>query len=1036
MRTRILLALFAFAVSLSVLTQRALADPCGMVPPIYPGQEIPLARVGLQQTYVSYKDGVETFVIRPGFTGKVVQFGMLIPFPTPPAIRKVPDHIFGHIAAAVDPPEVVIDLRVQYWGRFSGKGSAKRRLEERRDNLSLTLKEKVKVLKQEAVGMYEVAVLEAGSAAALKRWMDDHGYKYPKGMDKPCDDYVDAGWCFVAIKTKVGQKDGVDPKPGQRTVDAKLPKGSTFDGHVQGMGFRFKSDELVVPMRLSAFNKGELRNVVYLLTDGPRKIRSIPEEYVVRQISGEQLYNNLTELLPLRIIGGTEADISESQRKELAQQRNPIPKNGAAGELFASDLLAIGSGRLALLHEEREKELLRIGERLGLRGSNIDKLNNQSLSEERRKTVEKSLSGLKDMTLTVVDGDFPREVLGKQNLTFAEYKMPSRRNRPAWYDAKINGPSPKKEGVLKLGALSPRQRDAVASNHDGSLRGSSTTWAVSLLIVAFVGLVISLRLNKLIRLTACFVLVSAVLLGGTLVADELSYYERTLTEKNIKANSAGLNEYLSGLHPNEQQRERAIQLIKALGTTDSFAKREDAMAKLLVLPVLPNEELIAASNGKDPEIRWRAKMILLLGKPESDRVLYAAFKTIEENAITGVSAELLRAIPLCDKTHLRCAARQALKSSARPSDAHLLMRELKNENVEVRIAVAAALGKALEEKASEELYRLLNDSEDRVKLAGARALVNLGDRKSLAALEKLLSSSDKLVQTSSALALRGLTGERFGFSAYDKAGKRKEAVAEWTAWIAGEGKTAELKFPLQPFGTGVSYLGGNTLLAYRNLNKVVEIDPSGKEVWSYASASNVWSAEKLANGNVLISDHSRQQVIEVDRKGTVVWQMKSSYPLNAKQLLNGNYLIAEWAGHRAIEVDPEKNVIWQYKTPGSCADVHRLENGNTLLGVYGRGVFEVTPDGKTVWDYPANNCYGCQPLPNGSVLIADIGGRVIEVSRDKQVAWEFAEQGAVDAFRLPNGNTLITGGSRFIEVTPDKNIVWTKTGTNYGTARR
>ena len=78
----------------------------------------------------------------------------------------------------------------------------------------------------------------------------------------------------------------LNPQPGQRRVKPDLPDGSVFDGNVQGMGFRFKSEELVVPMRLSAFNKGELRNVVYLLTDGPRKIRAIPEEYVVRQVSG------------------------------------------------------------------------------------------------------------------------------------------------------------------------------------------------------------------------------------------------------------------------------------------------------------------------------------------------------------------------------------------------------------------------------------------------------------------------------------------------------------------------------------------------------------------------------------------------------------------------------------------------------------------------------------------------------------------------------------------------------------------------------
>jgi hypothetical protein len=453
MKTRI--SLIVVLLVAGIASQRAGADPCGMVPPIYPGQQVPLTRTGLQQTYVFYKDGVETFVIRPGFTGKVDEFGMLIPFPTPPAIRKVPDHIFQHMAAAVDPPEVVVDLTPQPVAKFARRFKSETRDEKRLEHF----KDKVKVLRQEAVGMYEVAVLEAGSAAALKRWMDDHGYKYPKGMDKPCNDYVEQGWCFVAIKTKVGQKEGVDPKPGQRTVNSKLPKGSTFDGSVQAMGFRFEVDELVVPMRLSAFNKGELRNIVYLLTDGPRKIRMIPEEYVMRQISGEQLYKNLTELLPLRIIGGTEKDIPESRRKSLKQERNPVPKNGAAGELFASDLLAVSSGTLALPHEEREKELLRIGERFGLRGPEIDKLNTASLTESRQKTVEQSLEQLKSMTLTVIDGDFPRELLAKHNLQFAEYQMPANRNRPESYDAKLNKPAPKKQGILRVGALSSIEDD-------------------------------------------------------------------------------------------------------------------------------------------------------------------------------------------------------------------------------------------------------------------------------------------------------------------------------------------------------------------------------------------------------------------------------------------------------------------------------------------------------------------------------------------------------------------------------------------------
>src|SRR5205085_5197811 len=99
--------------TLLALATVALADPCGMVPPIYVNDNTSLVRVGDEQTYVFFKDGLETFVIRPGFSGKVEDFGMLISFPTPPALRKVSEDIFPQIASAIDPPEIVVDLRRQ-----------------------------------------------------------------------------------------------------------------------------------------------------------------------------------------------------------------------------------------------------------------------------------------------------------------------------------------------------------------------------------------------------------------------------------------------------------------------------------------------------------------------------------------------------------------------------------------------------------------------------------------------------------------------------------------------------------------------------------------------------------------------------------------------------------------------------------------------------------------------------------------------------------------------------------------------------------
>ncbi len=439
----------------------AFADPCGMVPPIIVGDDVPITRVGLQKTYVFFKDGkdgeagIETFVIRPGFHGKVEEFGMLIPFPEPPALRKVSEEIFSHLDKAIDPPEIVVDLRPPPPAPVAKNGAEKSPAKSKED-APLAINE-VRVLRQEAVGMYEVAVLEAGSAAALKRWMDDHGYHYPAGMDAVCEEYVKLRWCFVAEKARVGNKSGLDPKPRAKGVNGKLPPGATFDGHVQAMGFRFRTKELIVPMRLSAFNAGELHNVVYLLTDGPRRIRAIPEEYVVRQISGSDLFSNLHDPLPLRIINGTVAELNDWHRQWLPKARDPRPHNGEARELFASDLLAVKQGRLSHPHEEAEKMLLRIGENFGLRGPEIDRLNLASLQKDREKMADAAVADLKKMTLTVLDGDFPREVLGGQNLLFSEYTMPARRNTPENYDAKEHGPVRTPGGIRHTGSISFRE---------------------------------------------------------------------------------------------------------------------------------------------------------------------------------------------------------------------------------------------------------------------------------------------------------------------------------------------------------------------------------------------------------------------------------------------------------------------------------------------------------------------------------------------------------------------------------------------------
>ncbi|QDU98056.1 DUF2330 domain-containing protein [Lignipirellula cremea] len=448
-----------------------------MVPPLL-ARDDSIRRQGLQTTYVFYHRGMETIVLRPAFNGDVDEFGMLIPFPAPPAIRKTPEDLFDQIAAAVDPPEVVLDLRKpRFFGGFGGGGFGGGMGGGGGffgGGLSI---DTVRVVRQEAVGMYEVAVLQAGSAAALKRWVDDHAYRFPQGMEPVCQEYVTAGWCFVAVKTKVAVKEKSDPQPGQREIKNDMPKDARFQGAVQAMGFRFPSEKLVVPMRLSVFNSTDLRNQVFLLTDKPMRIENMPEAFVMRQISGAKLVENLTGPLPVRVIGG------KPTRRDLARRvgsRDPRPHSRQAADLFASDVASAITGNLLSPREEDEKQLLNISESLGMRGDAIDRAIRRTEPSIHESAVREALNAIRSMTLTVIDGDFPREVLRDQNVTFVPYQLPDELNTAARYDAKVAGPAPLKEGVIYLGALPDDTAiESIASTRAKSMREAGSSAAES-----------------------------------------------------------------------------------------------------------------------------------------------------------------------------------------------------------------------------------------------------------------------------------------------------------------------------------------------------------------------------------------------------------------------------------------------------------------------------------------------------------------------------------------------------------------------------
>jgi len=93
---------------------------------------------------------------------------------------------------------------------------------------------------------------------------------------------------------------------------------------------------------------------------------------------------------------------------------------------------------------------------------------------------------------------------------------------------------------------------------------------------------------------------------------------------------------------------------------------------------------------------------------------------------------------------------------------------------------------------------------------------------------------------------------------------------------------------------------GTLLVAHMDLNKVVEYDSDGHELWSFPTERGAWSANPLANGNVLITDGLG--VREISHRGDTVWSWtpadapgyKFASLQQAWRLANGDTVINNW----------------------------------------------------------------------------------------------------------------------------------------------
>jgi len=417
------------------------------------------------------------------------------------------------------------------------------------------------------------------------------------------------------------------------------------------------------------------------------------------------------------------------------------------------------------------------------------------------------------------------------------------------------------------------------------------------------------------------------------------------------------------------------------------------------------------------------------------QILNSTLHKIRSDKVKDTAESVLLVSPLCDEHRLLTAARRAMAATAGEEDAPAVRAALQSKHRGPRIVATSAVPTTLGKQAGETLRQLLADEDELVCLEATRALANTGDPACLPVLGKLLESQDLHVRADSGQLLRGLTGKRFSFAAYDKSERRAKAAKAWQEWIAKEGKTAKLHYPVREQGI----ILGRTLICYYSQNKVVELDANGNQVWQQ-SIQQPWSAQGLPNGHRLITSYSGRMVVEYDATGKEVWKKTGlrSNPSSARRLANGNTLISLSHSHKVIEINQEGETVWDVTIHGQPMDARRLEDGRTLVALQGtHRVVEIDREGKVVWEVGnMSGAFSAQRLPTGNTLVALTGNaRVVEIDRDtkRQVWSKTGIKICYDAQRLPNGNTLIAAHQGAVEVDPEGNVVWERKGN--GTLR-
>jgi hypothetical protein len=212
-----------------------------------------------QKVFISWDpaEKIETFAVQPKFEGNALDFGMVIPTPSQPKLSEMPRDFFKHLAVysimkkREMPQSKLLPQPPRGGGVVYSLGRTLDRLEAKAEKKSTII-----IRESGIVGSLDYKIIEAGRADDLFQWLQDNKYHY-SGDEATLNHYVQKKWLFTVMK--------ID------TAQMKRNKDGSFDGEVTPTRFRFSTEKLVYPLKITQISVREKTEALFYV-QAPYKV--------------------------------------------------------------------------------------------------------------------------------------------------------------------------------------------------------------------------------------------------------------------------------------------------------------------------------------------------------------------------------------------------------------------------------------------------------------------------------------------------------------------------------------------------------------------------------------------------------------------------------------------------------------------------------------------------------------------------------------------------------------------------------------------